>query len=303
MQEKKVAILLSSYNGEKYIAEQLESLFNQTYKNIDIIVRDDGSKDNTKLIIKNYIEKGKNIKLIEGENKGYTKSFFELLKLVNEADYYAFCDQDDVWESDKIERSVESLLKLPEDKPNLFFSKFDYYDMEMNFVEHGEEGRIYNFRNSIVECIPHGMSMCINKKARNMIVDNIPQNCVSHDSWTYMLCTGLGNIVYDDKALIRYRRHTSSVTVEGMNFIQFQIWRVKKCFFGDMIKDVKKQIIEFGNLYNNNLKEDDKKVIKLFMNEKYNFVNAVKKVFYPKRFRKKLTDEIFIRMIFMIGIL
>lgn len=297
--EKTVAILLSSYNGEKYIKEQINSLISQTYKNIQIYIRDDGSNDNTISIIKEY--KNENIKLIEGKNCGYIKSFFALLEKVDNADYYAFCDQDDVWREDKIERTVEKLSKLDEDKPNLFFSNSDYYDIDLNFVAHGEKEKVYNFRNSLVECVSQGMTMCINKTARDMLIKNTPKNCISHDCYIYMLCAGLGQMVYDNESLVKYRRHTTSVTAEGKNFIELQIWRIKKFLLGDSLKLIRKQIIEFGNIYKDSLKEEDKKVLALFMKEKYSFTASIKKVFYPKKFRKKLSDEILLRILFLIG--
>lgn len=297
--EKKVAILLSAYNGEKYIKEQIDSLICQTYKNIHIYIRDDGSSDNTISIIKEY--KNENITLIEGKNCGYIKSFFALLEKVKNADYYAFCDQDDVWREDKIERTVEKLSKLDEDKPNLFSSNSDYYDIDLNFVAYGEINRIYNFRNSLVECVSQGMTMCINKTARDMLVENTPKNCISHDCYIYMLCAGLGQIVYDKEPLVKYRRHTKSVTAEGKNFIELQIWRIKKFLLGDSLKLIRKQIIEFGNLYMDKLNREDRKILSLFMNEKYSFTKAIKKTFYPKKFRKKLSDEILLRVLFLIG--
>ena len=99
---------MSTYNGEKFIREQLDSILAQTYKNIEIVVRDDGSKDNTVSIVKEYMQKNSNITLYEGENLGFIKSFFELLTLV-EADYYSYADQDDVWMENKIELAVNSL--------------------------------------------------------------------------------------------------------------------------------------------------------------------------------------------------
>lgn len=128
MNSKKVVILMSTYNGEKYIEEQLESLLNQTYSDIKIFIRDDGSKDRTKEIIKQFLQKSKNIFLIEGENIGFINSFFELLNISDTADYYAYCDQDDVWMEDKIERAVKFLEKSDSNKPVLYFSNSDYYD-------------------------------------------------------------------------------------------------------------------------------------------------------------------------------
>ncbi len=301
MENKKVAILMSTYNGEKYIKEQIESLLSQTYRNIEIYIRDDGSKDNTIKIIKNYKEKNNNIILKEGKNIGFINSFFELLNLCNDADYYAYCDQDDVWMNDKIERAVKFLGKTDENKPALYFSNSDYYDSDMNFLATAEKNKIYNFRNSLVECVTQGMTMVINNKTRQTIIENRPETCLFHDWWTYMICSGFGQIVYDDKSLVKYRRHNKSVTVEGKSKIELFIWRIKKFLIGDSLKDIKKQLQEYKNFFAKELKEDDRKLLELFTKEKYSFIVALKKFLYPKRFRRKFIDELSVRILFLIG--
>ena len=144
MSDKKVAVLLSTYNGEKYVGAQLHSILTQNYKNLVVVVRDDGSKDKTVKIVKEYMENNDNIKLVEGKNLGFIKSFFELLKL-EQADYYAFADQDDIWFPNKISLAVESLNKLDDSVPNMAFSNSDYYDVNMNFMKAGEKGKTYSF--------------------------------------------------------------------------------------------------------------------------------------------------------------
>ena len=301
MKDSKVAILLSTYNGEKYLKEQMDSLVNQTYKNIDIFIRDDGSKDDTIEIIKQYQKKYENIFLEEGKNIGFINSFFELLKKTANADIYSYCDQDDIWELDKIERAVKFIESEDENNPVLYFSNSDYYDTNMNFIGHAEKNKIYNFRNSLVECVTQGMTMCINKKLRNIMVENIPKNTLYHDWWTYMIASGFGKIIYDDKSEVRYRRHSKSVTVEGRSFIEFQIWRIKKFFLGDSLKQIKRQIMEYSNLYREKLSKEDKKLLDLFNYEKYSFYKSMKKVFYPKKFRRKVIDEIMVRTLFLFG--
>ena len=139
MSDKKVAVLLSTYNGEKYVGAQIHSILTQTYKNLVLVVRDDGSKDKTVKIVKEFMENNSNIKLVEGKNLGFIKSFFELLKY-EDADYYAFADQDDIWLPNKISLAVESLNKLEDDVPNMAFSNSDYYDVDMNLIKEGEKG-------------------------------------------------------------------------------------------------------------------------------------------------------------------
>ncbi len=300
-ENKKVLIIMSTYNGEKYLSEQLESLIKQTYKNIKIIIRDDGSKDNTINIIKDFKKNNDNIVLIEGENKGFIKSFFELINLAEDADYYAYCDQDDVWMEDKIERAVEFLSKTNKNKPALYFSNSDYYDENMNYLATAEKNKVYNFRNSLVECVTQGMTMIINNKTRKLIKANNPQNSLYHDWWTYMICSGFGEIIYDNKSLVKYRRHNKSVTVEGKSKIELFIWRVKKFLIGDSLKQIKKQLQEYEKLYSNELNEEDKKLLQLFTKNKYNFIIAIRKTFYPKRFRRRVIDEIAVRILFLFG--
>ena len=114
-----VNILLSVYNGEKYLAAQLDSLFAQTYQNITIYVRDDGSEDDSLSIVRRYMQKslsepGIRMILLENEEKrnlGYMESFWTLLRESGSADYYAFCDQDDYWLPEKVEKGVAALEK------------------------------------------------------------------------------------------------------------------------------------------------------------------------------------------------
>lgn len=301
MEDKKVTILMSTYNGEKYLEEQIDSLLNQTYKSISILIRDDGSKDNTVHIIKEKQKNNDNITLIEGKNVGFIKSFLELINLAEKSDYYAYCDQDDVWMEEKIQRAVEFLNKANNEKPVLYFSNSDYYDSNMKYLATAEKNKIYNFRNSLVECVTQGMTMVINDTTRGLIKKDNPQNSLYHDWWTYMICSGFGEVIYDDKSLVKYRRHNKSVTVEGRSQKELFIWRVKKFLVGDSLKQIKKQLKEYEDLYQKRLSIENQELLKLFTKEKYSITTALKKTFYPKRFRRKFIDEVSVRILFLFG--
>lgn len=301
---KKVAILLSTYNGEKYLREQIDSILAQTYDNFELIVRDDGSRDSTVEIVKEYMEKSdKEITLMVGKNLGFIKSFFDLLKH-SDADYFSFADQDDIWFPNKIELAVNSLNKLDDTKPNMSFSNVDYYDTEMNFMGKGDsENKKPSFLNSLYECINQGMTMVINKTARDYIIKNIPEKCFFHDWWTYMICTAFGNVVQDDVVTVKYRRAKTNATVEGQGKITLFIWRIKKLFLGEGMKDIRAQQTIFKNIFYDSLSKENKKILDTFEGEKYNFFKALKKTFYPKKIRRKLVDEIPLRILFLLGIL
>ncbi len=301
---KKVAILLSTYNGEKYLREQIDSILAQTYDNFELIVRDDGSKDSTVEIVKEYMEKSdKEITLMVGKNLGFIKSFFELLKH-SDADYFSFADQDDIWLPNKIELAVNSLNKLDDTKPNMAFSNVDYYDTEMNFMGNGDsKNKKPSFLNSLYECINQGMTMVINKTARDYIIKNIPEKCFFHDWWTYMICTAFGSVVQYDVVTVKYRRAKTNATVEGQGKITLLVWRIKKLFLGDGMKDIRKQQTIFKNIFYDNLSDENKKILDTFEEEKYNFFKALKKTFYPRKIRRKFVDDLSLRILFLLGIL
>ena len=300
--DKKVAVLISTYNGEKYIKEQLDSVLNQTYKNIEIVIRDDGSKDSTIDIIKKYQEEYNNIILREGTNVGFIKSFFQLLDYSN-ADYYAFCDQDDVWMENKIELAVRALNEVDNTKPNMVFGNSDYYDENMNLIGKGEEHKTFSFKNSLYECVAQGMTMTINQVAKDYIINNIPEKCLFHDWWTYMICSGIGNVLYNDVTVVKYRRFAKNATAEGQNILKVFLWRIEKLFADNGMKDIRTQQLEFKRLFYKNLSDENKEIMDLFVQEKYNFFKALKKAFYHNSIRRKKSDDIIVRLLFIVGVL
>ncbi|MBE5946147.1 MAG: glycosyltransferase [Lachnospiraceae bacterium] len=305
---KKINVLLSAYNGEKYIKEQIDSILAQTWDNVEIYVRDDGSTDKTADILKEYEKAGK-IKLELGKNVGFIKSFFWLVRNSGDADYYAYADQDDSWFPEKLAMAVEKLESEVSEEdlsslPVLYFSNYDYYDEELNFVSHAfSEDDIKNptFRNCIVDCMPLGFNSVFNKVAKDMMTKDTPKYSCGHDWWTYMICQGMGKVIYDNRPTVKYRRTGNNVSAGGMSFIKFQIWRIKKFIIGGYFLNVRKMLAEYRYLYNHKLQPEDSKLLSLFTRKNYNLIVALKKTFYPKMFRQKAVDELMLRFFFLIG--
>lgn len=297
---KKVAVLLSSYNGEKYIKEQVDSILNQTYKNIEIYIRDDGSKDNTLKILNEYSKRA-NIHIIPGKNVGFIKSFFELLKECDSADFYAFCDQDDVWLENKIEKAIN---KLDDSKPKLYISDYDYYDENMQFQSHSQfykKTKIPSFEKSLIECIAPGMTMVFNKKLRDIIIKQIPSKCCYHDWWVYQVATSFGEVIYDSAVTVKYRRHSKNVSEEANGVLKNLIKVIKNKKFSNIWGKLKEQLIEFEKIYGTSLDEIQKKELQLFTRRKFSFINYFKKIFFKKRFKDNIKDEVMIRIMFILN--
>src|SRR3990170_7338184 len=222
-----VQILLSTYNGTKYIIPLMESLLGQDYPHMEILVRDDGSNDGTVELLREYAANHTNIKVVTGVNLGFARSFFKLLEISSPAaDYIALCDQDDVWLRDKVSRAVEFLSRYPREIPALYYSRLAVVDENLKPLGYTKLPRKgLSFRNALVEC-PQGLgcTILLNQKARQLL-RTFPTRVYTHDWWIYLVVSGFGNIIYDKESRILYRQHDSNVF--GIPFGLIDRWRVK----------------------------------------------------------------------------
>jgi len=217
-----LAILLSTYNSEKYLCDQIDSILMQSYKDWQLYIRDDGSTDSTLSIINDYCSKFTNIQMLASEkNIGVKNSFFELLKNVN-SQYYMFCDHDDVWFSDKIERSYEK-MKEEEDKNGkiavVVCSDLVVVDNKLQVV-HDSMWEYSKFLPEVLRSSFKYLSICnfvtgctmmINNKAKELSLPLSPYATL-HDNWIALKVSysnGIISPIYDPTML--YRQHGKNV--------------------------------------------------------------------------------------------
>lgn len=214
MQET-IDVLLATYNGEKYIKEQLDSILNQTYKNIRIIISDDCSKDETQEILKEYENKDSRIELhMHEKNSGVVKNIEYLLKQVK-SKYYMLSDQDDVWLPEKIEKSLETLVQ---NNADLVFGDLEVVDKDLKTIypSFGDfmllNKKIHKYINSnrlnyIYNCVT-GCTVLAKKETIEKIVP-LPQKSkyLIHDHWIGLMTSIYGKVAYMPEKYIKYRQH------------------------------------------------------------------------------------------------
>jgi len=206
----RVNILLSTFNGEAYLEELLVSLNKQTYENIRVIVRDDGSTDTTLNILKKFSITN-DFQVIYGKNIGVVKSFYTLVKELDSKDeLYAFCDQDDIWLPNKVERAVSVLSK--ETAGTLYCSNLEYVDENLKHIKFTQLPAYLSFNNAITENIAIGCTIMFDEQLKKKFLEADPSDMLMHDWWMYMLASALGGIRYDESCGILYRQHGLSVT-------------------------------------------------------------------------------------------
>lgn len=215
-----VCVMMSTYNGEKYLEEQIDSILNQQFVEIYLFVRDDGSSDGTKGILIEYAEKGR-LQWYAGDNLGPAYSFFDLINNVEgKYDYYAFADQDDYWYPEKMSRAV-CLLNAEKSLNKVYHSRVDVVNerLEKTGLIFGAEKQ-YNFVTELLRNNAVGCTFVMSNRLIELIRLNKPQYVCMHDQWIMLVCLGTGGVaLLDEHTTMKYRQHgNNSVGVKNRLF-------------------------------------------------------------------------------------
>ena len=277
-----VAILLATYNGENYIREQLDSLLSQTFQDFVVYIHDDGSDDKTKHILKEYAASSDKIVVLEYEsNHGAKENFFSLLDHV-EANYYMFCDQDDIWHNDKIEKSYSTIKNLEskygKDKALCIYTDLRVVDENKNVINDSffkMEGIfpefLKDFNHVAASNFATGCTMLFNHKAKESMNPD-KEFATMHDAWFALSVMVSDGIVFPIReTLIDYRQHADntlgavdanrlslSYRIKHAKSLLKQLWRHYKMHqslgYGNIFKFIYYKIVYKVNIKNNKCK-------------------------------------------------
>ena len=207
----RVAVLLGTLNGAEFLGEQLESIERQSATCWQLVVSDDGSQDGTQECLSAFRHRAgeDRVSITSGPGRGYVANFLSLVQRPTNADYFAFADQDDVWDADKLQRAVCFLSSLPPDRPALYCSRTRLIDEQGRPA--GLSARFTRppgFANALIQNIAGGNTMVFNRAARELLVAFGDVDVVSHDWWVYLVISACGGeIFYDPEPSLDYRQH------------------------------------------------------------------------------------------------
>ncbi len=293
-----IDILMASYNGEKYIAEQIKSIINQTYKNWHLYIKDDCSTDNTIEIIKNYIEKYHNkITLVESDKgTGSAKNNFFSMLYLSKSQYTMFCDQDDIWLPDKIEvthrRMLQMERKYGKQMPLLIHTDMSVVDEELNILHDSKyeyDGikskiRYQNFRNTIFENTVSGCNMEVNRALLKCVDESDAKDAYMHDWWMALCAKAFGKISYIDRPTMLYRQHDMNTCgvmprVTPISILKRFLIKKNRIQGLDSIKELNIMYESFYKKFRHKMKEEDRidisKFVKSFKSNKIKKIHIV----------------------------
>lgn len=217
MQLKPLAILMCTFQGQKFLAEQFDSFTAQTRQDWTLWISDDGSWDTTRSIIETYRQRWPTgrLNLLDGPQRGFAANFLSMVCHAQvEANYFAWSDQDDCWEPDKLDRAMAWLTQQSVEIPALYCSRTRLVDAQNQHIGYSPLFRKPPcFRNALTQNVGGGNTMVFNHAARDLIReagDTTP--AVSHDWWAYQLVSACGgNLFYDPYPSVRYRQHSTNL--------------------------------------------------------------------------------------------
>tara|TARA_B100000989_G_scaffold152664_1_gene113890 strand:+ start:39 stop:983 length:945 start_codon:yes stop_codon:yes gene_type:complete len=301
-----IAIILGFYNGNKYISEQVESIICQTHKNFKLFIFDDNSNEKINNSNINFLKnKYSNITIIKRKvNLGFAKNFLQGLKDVgSNFDYYAFSDQDDIWEKNKLEISLAKILKQNLSNSVLYSSRTAYYSS--NCSKEISSSKVFkrklNFKNSLIQNIAGGNTILMNKKARNLVVNSLnSDNYISHDWWCYQIISAAGGeIIFNPDKTVKYRQHDNNIIGGNQGFKE--IFKRLNKFFSGKFSEWSELNIKNLNRNKDLFKKNNLKTLKYFQKARESRNILKKLIFYLKSgvFRQSRIES----LIFFIGVI
>ena len=291
---KDVLVLMSSFNGDRYLEEQLESLFQQKDVNVKILVRDDGSTDQTQEILKKY-EKKRMLNWYAGQNIGWRKSFMHLALNAPDCEYYAFCDQDDVWLPNKLSAAIAELEKKDESRMLLYFSN-------LIFWRNGEKKGLIkpaHLKYSRCSCAYQnqavGCTIVFNRKLLEFVKRRPFENVYAHDFWFFQTAVFFGNVVYDSNAYILYRQHERNQLGAKKGF--FSAWNRRfHNFFKKETISRSQNAENFLNIYKKDLSSEDYKIFGKVANYQKSIKNKLTLLFSRKYTMNSMTNSFLLKI-------
>ncbi len=293
---KRVLVLMSTYNGEKYLEGQIQSIIKQQEVDVSLLVRDDGSTDRTREILSLLQKENSKITCVFGENIGYEKSFMELVYISGDYDYYAFADQDDVWMEQKLSRALSFME--PEAGPVMYYSMMTQVDADLKKMEQQQElHKPLGTKAILFQNFVQGSTIVFNHQACEAVKSYRLKRKIAHDVWIPCLLTYIGKVFFDPNSYILYRKHEAAVTVKMLkgSYLTRFIRRVRG---GEKVDNLAAILLEG---YASQIKEEERIFLEEVAGYRQSFRTRMRLVLNPTVKKNSLKGTVMLKTAFLLG--
>jgi glycosyltransferase involved in cell wall biosynthesis len=291
----KIVVLMSTYNGQRYVAEQLRSILSQLNPNDQVLIRDDGSSDGTVVEVERFADP--RVSLFRGENVGFCRSFFMLMNAVpSDADLIFLSDQDDVWLPNKVAR-VCAVLAGKSNLPAAYSGRMILVDAELQaFGSSPEFPRGASFENALAENVLTGCAAAFNKRALALIREHGSIDLVHfHDWWIYLVVSAFGEIVTDSVPTVMYRQHQENVIGMGQGWGRI-VSVVRFLLKENWVRIMYAQAENFRCVYGSAIACEKRVYLERYFDRR-DWRSALRLILSMRRFRQRRIDELLLRVL------
>jgi glycosyltransferase involved in cell wall biosynthesis len=299
---KKIQILLSTYNGENFLEEQLDSYFEQQPScQLSVLVRDDGSTDNTANILKKYAKKY-GFSLIFGDNIGVNNSMEVLLHSADKScDYFAISDQDDVWFPNKFSLAVSALNNVNDKTVALFASRSEIVDASLRHLGSSIcPKRNVSYYNAMIQNVCPGHTMVFNRAMLDNVIKHGVGNAHVIDWWFYLVASSMGKVIFSDEYTVRHRQHGGNAVGYPTGAFSRVIRRIKNARSGKG-NSISSQLKVFYDKYKSELPPDYREETEYFLESLISVRTRVSFATGCKVYRQSVLDTALFRILYVCG--
>jgi len=305
----KVLVLMSTYNGEKFLSDQICSIICQEKVQVSLLVRDDGSTDDTINILDHYRRMyPEQVQYYTGPNIGVKESFFDLIENCDKSyDFYAFADQDDIWCSDKLYRAISMIEEKPKEEPVLYCSRTTL--VKDNIILGNWPPipkRALTVQNALVENISVGCTVVLNKSGLILVLKLRPdtKKIIMHDWWMYLCFAAFGKVIFDSDSRILYRQHSNNHIGADISIIRKWLLKVRR-FLRNVDRNVRSiQAEHFIDVVKkNDLKISNSNIIealKLKSYRNYSMYQLLRYAFNSRLYRQSSYENVYLKLLIIL---
>lgn len=296
-----VGIIMSSYNAEKYVQAQVDSILMQQNVDIRLWIRDDGSTDRTVALLRDRYGGDRRVTIECGENLGASESFMTALFSCDlRCDYYGFSDADDVWLPDKTEHSVSLLMQRPASEPAAVVTRLQVVDQNLSplgYTAIPERG--LSFRNALCQTVASGAATTMNRAAFDKLRSARPKFVVMHDAWVYLVITAFGSFSYSERPSLLYRQHAANVFGTNHSWRQRMSQRVRRLH--STADAYHRQAQEFSRLFGHDLDAQKKNDLRRYLEYRASIIRCLQFAIHPSIIKQQGMANLYMRLLILLG--
>ncbi len=289
------AILLSTFNGERFISALLDSLVGQLDIHPVVYWRDDGSTDSTAQIVRSYSASIDLREVLGSGRLGPSASFLSLLRKAapHHASFH-FADQDDIWNPGKVAHAHQVVTQI--EAPILFHCRQQLIDSSDLVLRLSRQSGPGSFSNALCENIAVGCTVALNHSAAQFVAKGKPIHSLMHDWWAYLVISAVGRIMYDSKPWIQYRQHTQNVIGGNRGVIHQLMWRLQRVATSSGgVGRISKQLLDLLDIHGDILTYEQRLKVERLLAGKSSICARLNNSLFPPAIRQSWVDQLFLR--------